>query len=221
MDNAGVWHDVLERLDITQILLFVIPSLCGAWVLWYRKHFPVWKKFWRDVFEGLRGIPALQAEVKGIRYYVSPNGGGSMMDSITHTEKVMAALVEQIDLVVQTMRAENDSDGFVARFYADGAGANTYVNRTYARWLGVGKTELLGWNYFNFIHLEDVDRVRQHWDLCRSECRHYRIRYRVVTADGESIDVEAAATPIPENAQTKRWVGSIRRLDSDRRSQVE
>ena len=106
MDNAGVWHDVLERLDITQILLFVIPSLCGAWVLWYRKHFPVWKKFWRDVFEGLRGIPALQAEVKGIRYYVSPNGGGSMMDSITHTEKVMAALVEQIDLVVQTMRAE-------------------------------------------------------------------------------------------------------------------
>jgi hypothetical protein len=39
----------------------------------------------------------------------------------------------------------------------------------------------------------------------------------MVATDGEIIEVEVIATPIPESAPTKRWIGSIRRLDNDRR----
>ena len=39
----------------------------------------------------------------------------------------------------------------------------------------------------------------------------------MVAADGEIIEVEVIATPIPETAPIKRWIGSIRRLDRDRR----
>lgn len=210
-------RELISQLDLTQILLFVVTTVGGALLVWYRKRLAEWKKFWRGVLDGLRSIPELKADVKGIRYYVAPNGGGSLMDSVKRTETAVGALTEQVDLVVQTMWAENDSDDDIGRFHCNGAGENTYVNQLYARWLGVGKSELLGWNYLNFVHSNDVDRVRRHWEICRSEHRQYRIRHRMVAADGEIIEVEVTATPIPESAPAKRWIGSIWRLDRDRR----
>ena len=210
-------HEVLSRLDLTQVLLFLITTLGGAFLVWYRKRFAVWRNFWRGVLDGLRSIPELKADVKGICYYVAPNGGGSLMDTVKRTEEAVGALGEQVDLIVHTMWAENDSDEDIGRFHYNAAGEITYVNQLYARWLGVGKAELMGWSYLNFVHPNDVDRVRRHWETCRSEHRQYRLRYRMVATDGEIIEVEVIATPIPEAAPVKRWIGSIRRLDSDRR----
>lgn len=209
-------REILSQLDLTQILLFVITTVGGALLVWYRKRLSEWKVFWRGVLDGLRSIPELQADVKGIRYYVAPNGGGSLMDSVKRTEAAVGTLGEQVDLMTQTMRAENDSDDEIGRFHCNAAGENTYVNQLYARWLGVGKSELLGWNHFNFIHPNDIDRVRRHWETCRSESRQYRVRNRMVAVGGEIIEVEVVATPIPETAPIKRWIGFIRRLDNER-----
>ena len=210
-------QEFLSQLDLTQILLFVITTVGGALLVWYRKRLAGWKTFWRGVLDGLRSIPELKADVKGICYYVTPNGGGSLMDSVQRTEAAISTLAEQVDLMAQTMRAENDSDDAIGRFYCNAAGEITYVNQSYARWLGVGKSELMGWNYLNFIHSNDIDRVRRHWETCRSEHRRYHIRHRIVAADGEIIEVEVNATPIPESAPAKRWIGCIWRTDNDRR----
>lgn len=210
-------REFLSQLDLTQILLFVIPTVGGALLVWYRKRLAEWKKFWHGVLDGLRSIPELEADVKGIRYYVAPNGGGSLMDSAKRTEAAVGTLTEQVDLVVQTMWAENDSDDDIGRFHCNAGGENTYVNQLYARWLGVGKSELMGWKYLNFVHSNDVDRVRRYWETCRSERRQYRIRHHMVAADGEIFEVEVIATPIPESAPVKRWIGSIRRLDNGHR----
>lgn len=208
-------QDILAQLDLTEIVLAVGGTVGTALLIWYRKRLKEWKKFWRGVLDGLRSIPELKADVKGIRYYVSPNGGGSLMDSVKRTESMCGTLTEQIDLVMQTMWAEADTDDDVGRFHCSSTGENTYVNQIYARWLGVGKAELLGWNYLNFVHPNDIDRVRRHWDACRAEHRQYRIRHKLVAADGEMLDVEVIATPIPETGPIKRWVGSIRRLDHE------
>ena len=210
-------REFLAQLDLTQILLFVVTTVGGALLVWYRKRLAEWKTLWRGVLNGLRSIPELKADVKGIRYYVAPNGGGSLMDSVKRTEAAISTLAEQVDLMAQTMWAENDSDDEIGRFHCNAAGEITYVNQLYARWLGVGKSELMGWNYLNFVHSNDIDRVRRHWETCRSEHRQYRLRYHMVAADGEIIEVEVIATPIPETAPAKRWIGSIRRLDRDRR----
>ena len=210
-------HEFISQLDLTQILLFVVTTVGGVLPIWYRKRLAGWKTFWRGVLDGLRSIPELKADVKGICYYVTPNGGGSLMDSVQRTEAAISTLAEQVDLMAQTMRAENDSDDAIGRFYCNAAGEITYVNQSYARWLGVGKSELMGWNYLNFIHSNDIDRVRRHWETCRSEHRRYHIRHRIVAADGEIIEVEVNATPIPESAPAKRWIGCIWRTDNDRR----
>ena len=78
-------REFLAQLDLTEILLFVVTTVGGALLVWYRKCLAEWKTFWRGVFDGLRSIPELQADVKGIRYYVAPNGGGSLTDSVERT----------------------------------------------------------------------------------------------------------------------------------------
>ena len=210
-------HELISQLDLTEILLFGVTTVGGALAVWYRKRLAEWRVFWRGVFDGLRSIPELKTDVKGIRYYVAPNGGGSLMDSVKRTEAAVATLAERVDLMAQTMWVENDSEDEIGRFHCNSAGEITYVNQRYARWLGVGKSELLGWKYFNFIHPDDIDRVRRHWQTCRSERRQYRTRHRLVAADGETFEVEVSATPIPESAPIKRWIGCIWRLDNDRR----
>lgn len=208
-------ENFLSQLDLTQILLFIVTTVGGTLLVWYRKRLAEWKTFWRGVLDGLRSIPELEGDVKGICYYVASNGGGSLMDSIRRTEAAVSTLSEQFDLMTQTMWVENDSDPDIGRFHCNSHGENTYVNQLYARWLGVGKAELMGWNWLNFIHTDDTDRVSHHWDLCRAEHRQFRTRHHMVAADGELIEVEMVATPIPEIAPAKRWIGAIRRLDRD------
>lgn len=216
-------QELLRQLDTTQILLFAAPAICGTLMVWYRKRIAAWRELWRSVINGLRSIPDLQADLKGVCYYVSPNGGGSLMDSSVRMENTLAVLTEQVDLVVHTMWAENDSDDTIGRFYCNNLGENTYVNQTYARWLGVGKQELLEWDYYDYIHPDDIEAVRQHWDTCRAEHRRFRMNYRVIPASGGGpIEVEVSATPIPDGGQTKRWIGAVRRTDyADRRYRAE
>lgn len=204
---------ILEQLNWTEIVMTLLLTVGGAVAVWYRKKLSEWGVFWRDVMDGLRSIPSLNADVRGIRYFVSPNGGGSLMDSARRTETAVQQLTEQVDLVVQTMWAENDSDDEVGRFHTNAAGENTYVNQIFARWLGVGKVELLGWNYINFIHPDDAEQVRLQWSRCRLEHRQYRNTHRMVSSDGEVIQVSMVAMPIPEGPMVKRWIGSVRRID--------
>jgi PAS domain S-box-containing protein len=205
-------QEVLENLTALEVILTAIISLGGTALVWYRKRLSEWNRFWKGVLNGLRSIPELKSDVKGIMYYVAPNGGGSMMDSLKRTELAVGVLTEQVDLVVRTMLIENDSDE-VGRFQCDGTGKNTYINQTYARWLAVGKSELMEWNFINFIHPDDVVRVRAHWDNCRAEHRQYQNRHRMVASTGKIIEVEVIATPIPDGPPAKRWVGTLRRLD--------
>lgn len=207
--------DFLLNLDWTQIIIALMTAGGGALILWYRKTLKRWKEFWRAVSEGLANLPKLQKDVAGIHYFVSPNGGGSLMDSTRRIEVNVSALGDQLNMLSETMRAENDTDEDLARFYCDANGANTYVNQTYARWLGVGKAELLGWGFMNIIHPDDVARVHAHWEQCRRENRQYRATYRMVASDGEFFTVSVTATPIPENSPALRWVGSAKKVKTD------
>jgi PAS domain S-box-containing protein len=113
------------------------------------------------------------------------------------------------------MLVEDDTDEHLGRFHCNANGENISVNRLYARWLGVGKLELLGWKFLNYIHPEDVFRVRTHWDSCRAEHRPYHTTFRMISTSGEIFTVEVSATPIPEVLPAKRWVGVVRRIHGE------
>lgn len=204
--------NLLQSLDLTEIVIASISTFGGGLVIWYRKTIAGAGKACSDVWCGLKSIPELKEDVRGIRYFVGPNGGGSLMDSAKRTEAAVAKLSDNLDLVVETMWAENDSDENVGRFHSDSEGQITYANRLYARWLSAGKSELLGFNYLNFLHPDDVERFRRQWEACRAQTRQFQIHCRLVATTGEVFGVVIIATPIPQSGPVKRWVGAIRRV---------
>ena len=109
------------------------------------------------------------------------------------------------------IKARGDLNIDVAEFTCAPEGNVTYVNQTLARWLGVGKQELLGWGWINYIHIDDRDRVRREWTACVREHRALSIHYRLVEADGDITNVHAVATPIPDAPPARQWVGVIRK----------
>jgi len=207
--------DFLLTLNWSSIIAASIMTFGGALMVWYRERVRAWQKGWLRVFHGLQAIPELQRDIQGIKYFVSPNGGGSLMDATRRMEKAIESLTEHMELLAETAVAENDTDEAIARFHCAPSGENTYVNQTYARWLGVGKVELLGWNFLNVVHPEDVNRVQTHWAQCRAEHRQYRQTHRVIASNGEVITLAVTCTPIPEGGNTRRWIGYARKVTAD------
>jgi PAS domain S-box-containing protein len=166
-----------------------IGAVAGAigtvWVF-FRKRIRKWWEPYRAGLQGAAAVPRLQGAIETL-------------------EKAM-------HLMTMHMRAQGDTDIERGQFETDETGALTYVNLTYARWLGVGKAELLGWGWVNYILPDDRIRVRGEWDACRAEHRVFNIRFRMLDSGGDSIPVDVLATPIPESPPAKRWLGVIRRV---------
>lgn len=174
-------------------LIGILASGAGTIWLFFRKRMRAWWAPYRKGIDGMADLPSMRKSVEAGRQEIS-------------------GLSQQVEMLNLTMRARDDINIEAAEFECAIDGSNSYVNQTYARWLGVGKSELLGWGWVNFVHPEDRDSVRREWDQCRAEHRVYNRRLRLVDSDGDIILVDALATPIPEAPPAKQWIGVLRRV---------
>lgn len=189
MDLADI-PDV--AVSIITLLGSIATGLGTAW-LFFRKRLRAWWKPYRNGIDAMAEIPALRHSVDAGR-------------------KETADVRTSVGMLSLMIRARGDINTETAEFEASTAGDYTYVNQTFARWLGVGKQELLDWKFMGFIHPDDRARVRQEWEFARSDHRVYNQRYRMVAVDGEEILVEVLITPIPEAPPAKSWIGVMRRI---------
>jgi len=180
------FHAILEFMTGIGAVLGSLGLSGGAvWAL-FRKRIREWGAPYQGGLKGAAQVPELKRDV----------------------EQMAGAM----HLLTLHVRAKSDIDIEQAQFETNADGANTYVNLTYARWLGVGKAELLGWGWINFVHEEDRIYVRQEWDSARREHRKYNVRFRFIDAGGEEFQVDVLATPIPDAPPAKQWLGVIRRI---------
>ena len=92
----------------------------------------------------------LEAKIDKIYYEIRPNSGNSIKDSIKRLEKG----VNDLNLKMVALQEVSDAfreDGPLGIFECTQDGKNLYVNRTYAKWLGVSKSDLLGYNWKNYL----------------------------------------------------------------------
>lgn len=188
-------------LELIPILIDIAVGLgtllVGALSYWaiLHKRISAWWKPYRTGIDAMAHIPALRESIEANR---------------KETENVRST----VGMLALSMRARGDINIENAEFEANVDGDYTYVNKTFARWLGVGTTELLGKRYLGFIHPEDRARARQEWEYSRADHRVYNQRYRVVTVEGEEIVLDVLITPIPEAPPAKSWIGVARRVVS-------
>lgn len=192
----------------------VLTGLAGWWLV-KRKAIRAWRQQRRERkarFDAmLSGFAALQHQVAGISKEVRPNGGGSLADAVRRTE---ASMVEQGDVLQEVrgvLRTQSDlsDDG---QFQCTPTGSNTFVNLTYARLLGVGKADLIGAQWKNFIAKEDAPRFLAANAAALAEHRPFSDRCTMVRSDGDRVLVDVTMYPDPERPPAQRWFGRIREV---------
>lgn len=179
-------------IGVSTVLASLMSAIGATW-LFFRQRIRRWWRPYRAGISGMAELPIVREEV-------------------TQSRKDLHMLRKEVGLLGMQMRARGDINIEAGEFECDSLGACTYVNRTYARWLGIGKQELLGWGWINYVHPDDRIRVRKEWDLCREEHRIYSMRYRMIDFGGEDFMVDTLVTPIPDISPAKQWLGVIRRV---------
>lgn len=182
-------------IGVATLIGLVASGALTVWVF-FRKRINKW---WRPYSAGIAGMAELP----------------TMRDEVTQSRKDMSLLRQEVGLISLMVRAKDDTNITEGRFEANPDGSWSYINLTIARWLGVGRPEITGgsgWGWVNFIHPDDRTRVRQEWDLCRSEHRKFSCRFRMVSVDNEVFKVDLTAAPIPDEAPASQWMGVIKRV---------
>lgn len=206
-------------------ILGAIGTSTGVWFAgggqWLRTRYTTWRArrnaetaARRHVYEG---FPALESSLAAavdllgrISHQVHPNGGGSLADELYRNSAATAGIAQDMSLLRESHSAMLDANPDLGYFECDPDGGNIKVNETYARWMKCGRLDLLGMLFLNFIHPDDVERVRREWALARKERRDYRQRYRMIATDGTVMTFDVRAQPIPPGQDPVQWIGFMR-----------
>lgn len=203
---------------LSEGLKWLVPAALTTLALWWavkRKAIAAWRDRRRKRQEAFDAMLAAWPEhcrsVECISKEVSPNGGGSLADAVRRTESSLRDMGDTVGEIRGVLRTQSDlsDDG---QFQCEPSGRNTFVNLTYARMLGVGKADLMGAQWKNYIAPEDRDRFLAANMTALEEHRPFNDRCRMIRSDGDPIEVEVTMYPDPERPPAQRWFGRIREV---------
>jgi PAS domain S-box-containing protein len=137
-----------------------------------------------------------------VREKLSPNGGSSPVDAIKRIEnRQIASDARQAALL-------NDANDGI--FYCDVNGRNSWVNRTYARFLGCGTNELLGLGWKKFIHTDELKRYHQVWSEAFADGCEFEDVVTFYDVENKPIKLKIAANAIQnEKGETVSYIGQV------------
>lgn len=152
---------------------------------------------------------SLEKSIKDLTLFVkeklSPNGGSSPVDAIKRIEnRQIASDARQAALL-------NDANDGI--FYCDVNGRNSWVNRTFARFLGCGTNELLSLGWKKFIHTEELKRYHQVWSEAFADGCEFEDVVTFYDVENKPIKLKIAANAIQnEKGETVSYIGQVTAL---------
>jgi PAS domain S-box-containing protein len=139
---------------------------------------------------------------KFMRDKLSPNGGSSFADAIKRIE------ARQIVSDSRQTALLNDSKAGV--FFCDLHGNNSWVNRTYARFLDCGTNELVGFGWRKFIKTEELSRYSKIWEAAFRDGCEFEDTVEFVNAHGQKVAMHISVSSVMnELSLTTGYVGQV------------
>jgi PAS domain S-box-containing protein len=140
-----------------------------------------------------------------VRDKLTKNGGSSIFDAIKRIEeRQMASDSRQSALL-------NDSKS--GYFFCDSHGKNTWVNRTYARFLDCGANELLGFSWKRFIKTDELARYTKVWSSAFNDGCEFEDTVNFTNAHGEKIGLHISVSIVQnEKGETTSYIGQVTAL---------
>jgi PAS domain S-box-containing protein len=195
----GVWGFEMSLKTVATDVGLVAAIITGMGV--------IWAKFLRPFFFHVQTVAELVADARRV---IDMHKGADMQK--------MAAALERIEHQVtriDTRATAIHQDGPVGIFMCDARGSNIEVNRTYCRWLGCGRDELLGHGWRRFLVMSPSQVAYD--DECRqafTQGREVEFRVTFCTVDGEHCLFAVHAYPLAAtNGKVTEYLGVIRPVE--------
>ena len=157
------------------------------------KDTPKYLKLFKDVIAGKKTINMMELEVmhkdghkipvevstKIVKKDGKIEGILCIAKDITESKQAKEVLQKSEDRYRTVIE---DMPALICRFRPDGT--LTFVNSTYCQYFGKTYAELVGHNFFQFIPVEDRERVREHYDSISKEKPAITYEHQVIAPDG-------------------------------------
>ena len=204
------WREFFQSLDATQIFLTAIGS-AGAVFLWAKRRY-ITLRGWRKTREARRlafnELPDRVSDfaklLDGVRDQSERALG--VLDLHTKTLDDQNRVLSNISAMIH---GEMELDP-TPRFICDSDGRNLNVNTAYARLVGCGRDELLGFGYQRFIpNLTNPDYIAD-FAAAAEQHRSFERSVRIRRPDGTEVLANVRIVPHPEHAPPAHyWVGVV------------
>ena len=204
------WREFFQSLDATQIFLAAIGS-AGAVFLWMKRRYVTFGE-WRKMREARRlAFNELPARVSDF---------AKLLDSVrTQSERTLGVLDSHTKTLDDQNRVLSNISAMIygemeldptPRFICDGDGRNLNVNTAYARLVGCGRDELLGFGYQRFISSNTNPGYVAEFDAATKQHRSFERSLRILRPDGTEVHANVRIVPHPEHEPPAHyWVGVV------------
>ena len=204
------FREFLLSLDTTQILLTIVGSI-GAAFLWVKRRYISFSE-WRKLREARRlafnNLPSRVSDFAGLLDDVRAQSSQALEVLNTHTQ-TMDDQNRVLGSISAMVHGEMELDP-TPRFVCDNDGRTLNVNTAYARLVGCGRDELLGFGYQRFIPIELNPGFLADFESAAEQHRSLERNLRIRRPDGSELIAQVRIVPHPENDPPAHyWVGVI------------
>ena len=204
------WREFFQSLDATQIFLTAIGS-AGAAFLWVKRRYILFGE-WRKTREARRlafnelpsRVAGFAAVLDGVR-----NQSERALDVLDAHTKTLDDQNRVLGNISAMVHGEMELDP-TPRFICDNDGRNLNVNTAYARLVGCGRDELLGFGYQRFIPSNTNPGYVAEFDSAAKQHRSFERSLRILRPDGSEVVANVRIVPHPEHEPPAHyWVGVV------------
>lgn len=204
------WREFVQSLDTTQIFLTVLGS-AGAVLLWIKRRYlsiAEWRKMREARRVAFNELPDRVSDfaklLDGVRDQSERTLG--VLDAHTKTLEDQNRVLSSISAMIH---GEMELDP-IPRFICDSDGRYLNVNTAYARLVGCGRDELLGFGYQRFIPSNTNPGYAAEFDSATRQHRSFERPLHILRPDGTEVLANVRIVPHPENEPPAHyWVGVV------------
>ena len=203
-------RDFLQSLDATQILLTLLGS-AGAVFLWMKRRYITFRG-WRKAREARRlAFNELPERVSDF---------AKLLDGVrTQSERTLGVLDAHTKMFDDQNRVLSNISAMIhgemeldptPRFICDSDGRNLNVNTAYARLVGCGRDELMGFGYQRFLPNGTNPEYIADFNATAEQHRSFERAVRIRRPDGTEVHANVRIVPHPEHEPPAHyWVGVV------------
>ena len=204
------WRDLFQSIDVTQIFLAAVGGVSAAFLWMKRRYLSIAE--WRRMREARRmafnELPDRVSDFAKLLDGVREQSGRTLdvLDAHTKTLDDQNRVLGNISAMIH---GEMELDP-TPRFICDNDGRNLNVNTAYARLVGCGRDELLGFGYQRFVPNNSNPGYIEDFDSATKQHRSFERSLRILRPDGTEVLANVRIVPHPENEPPAHyWVGVV------------